>query len=342
MKRALLIAMLGALSIHTFVEAQQGGVNTSVLPPRFNPPPATITPDEFVRTDAIGQKQMEGAIAASTRAWDVLFAVFNDYRWVQAGDFLTGETTNGGGIMSNLLAWLFHRPRKPAVRPVSAAAPAEAWIGGATSNDGGATWSGVFVPGGPFDNSPPSLASPVKALNFESGTDPWIVSAPCGFFHVVWVPFTRFQDSAVAVATYQHMNDADGRRTIRYRYSSIVQYVHNAANGPFLDLPNMAIQPDQSSSDPCSTTSMSPTWPSTASISLRSRASRARATAARHGRRHRFRRSPRRISAPSSRSILATAPSISRFAPSPTAHRPTTRCGSRGRSMAGRASTSRC
>ena len=70
MKRACLIVFVVAL-MHAFVSAQQGGVNTSVLPARSNLqlPPGSVA-DEFLKTDLLAQKQVEGLIAASTRKPD--------------------------------------------------------------------------------------------------------------------------------------------------------------------------------------------------------------------------------------------------------------------------------
>ena len=61
-------------------------------------------------------------------------------------------------------------------------AAAEAWVGGSRSYDGGLTWSGLFMPGAPFDYSPASLASPVYGL--EAATDPVAVAGPCGYVYV--------------------------------------------------------------------------------------------------------------------------------------------------------------
>ena len=184
MKRICLIVLAVAL-MHAFVSAQQGGVNTSVLPARSNLqlPPGSVA-DEFLKTDLLAQKQVEGSIAASTRKPDRLFAVFNDYRGVNGVDFIFGEEgappTN---FASAFIRWLFRRPAPDRDRPsVRAQGSAEAWAGGSISNDGGATWSGLFLPGSPFDTSQPPSA--LKKFGFEAATDPWIVAGPCGYFYV--------------------------------------------------------------------------------------------------------------------------------------------------------------
>src|SRR5688572_14751516 len=94
MRRALFISVVGALCLNAIVNGQQGGINTSVLPARSNlAPPGPPTTSEYLTTDVVAQKQVEGSIAASTRNWNHLFAVFNDSRAVNAVDFLTGETS---------------------------------------------------------------------------------------------------------------------------------------------------------------------------------------------------------------------------------------------------------
>jgi hypothetical protein len=256
MKRTGLFVLVVVACLQALPYAQQGGVNTSVLPARSNQqvPPGTSVADEYLKSDLIAQKQVEGSIAASTRKPDRLVAVYNDYRGVNASDFLLGETPVSGSIINTLIARLFHRPtaRDRARQSVRAAGSPEAWAGGSISNDGGITWSGLFLPGSPADNSPASLASPLKALNFQAATDPWIASGPCGYLYVGLVAFTRLQDSAVAVLTYQDQNNLDGVHTIKYIRTTVVSYVRNASQGPFVDLPYLAVDPRRpAGADPC-------------------------------------------------------------------------------------------
>jgi hypothetical protein len=254
MKRTGFFVLVVVACLQALPRAQQGGINTSVLPARSNLPPGTSVADEYLKTDLIAQKQVEGSIAASTRKPDRLVAVFNDYRGVNASDFLLGETPVSDSLINTLIARLFHRPtaRDRARQSVRAAGGAEAWAGGSISNDGGATWSGLFLPGSPADNSPASLASPLKNYGFQAATDPWIASGPCGYFYVGLVAFTRLQDSAVAVLTYQDQNNHDGIHTIKYVRTSIVSYVRNASQGPFVDLPYLAVDTRRpAGADPC-------------------------------------------------------------------------------------------
>ena len=253
MRRFVFFAVALAFGLGGIVSAQQGGVNISVLPSLANPPNA---PDGYLRSDQLAQKQVEGSLAFSTRNPLHGMAAFNDYRAVSIAEHGLGEQAR---FWSNPLQWLaravFRTPQKPSVR---AAAP-EAWVGTSFTYDG-ITWSGGFVPGGPFDNSPASLASPVRAKGYQAATDPWVVSAPCGRFHVVFVPFTRFQGSAIAVANYVDNNNVDGKHTIEYLGTTLIETGNNATNGPFHDLPYAAVDPTRSTTGDACAYNLYVTW----------------------------------------------------------------------------------
>ena len=114
----------------------------------------------------------------STRNPDHLLAFFNDYRAVDIPDDTgLGELEqlamlfNTSRLVLAAIPWL--QPPQISVPPIAAA---EAWVGMSRSYDGGLTWSGGFLPGGPFDDSPASLASPIYGL--EAATDPVVVPGP--------------------------------------------------------------------------------------------------------------------------------------------------------------------
>lgn len=247
MKRALLTATVLAISLHALLSAQQGGVNISVLPALATPPDA---PDGYLRSDQLAQKQVEGSLAFSTRNHLKGMAAFIHYGAVSIAELGLGESARSTNNPIQWLARLFFRNRPE--RPTARAATPEAWVGTAFTYDL-TNWSGGFVPGGPFDNSPASLASPVKQRNYQAATDPWVTSAPCGKFHVVFIPFTRFQGSAVAVANYEDMNNQDGQHTIKYLGTTIIETANNATHGPFHDLPYATVDPTRlSTGNPCS------------------------------------------------------------------------------------------
>jgi hypothetical protein len=139
-------------------------------------------PPDVLRSDQVAQTQVEGSFAFSTRNFLVGMAAFVDFRSLTFAEEGLGEDVAENRGPLPWLARLFFRA--PAKRSVQAAA--EAWVGTSFTYDG-VTYSGGMLPGGPFDNSPASLAAPVKQRNYQAATDPWVTSAPCGRFHVAFV-----------------------------------------------------------------------------------------------------------------------------------------------------------
>ena len=131
--------------------AQQAGENVNVLPVVF----PQDDPDWQLKGDGYLQRQVEPSIAASTRNPDHLVAFFNDYRAVDiADDIGLGETENMVALVNvarkiMMAGSLLPMPKLPRLELAPRAA-AEAWVGMSRSYDGGLTWSGAFLPGGPF------------------------------------------------------------------------------------------------------------------------------------------------------------------------------------------------
>jgi CARDB protein len=260
-----LAAAAAALSVHV-LQAQQGGANISVLPALTDPP-------DILKSDQVAQKQVEGSFAFSTRNFLHGMAAFIDFRPITFAEEGLGEEAENRPRIPMWLAHVFGRGKaKPSVR-----AAAEAWIGTSFTYDG-VTYSGGLLPGSPFENSPASLASPVKQRNYQAATDPWVTSAPCGRFHVAYVAFTRFQGSSVAIATYEDRNNQDGQHTIAYLYTTIVETAYNASFGPFHDLPYVVADPARNASaDPCAY-NLYVTWMTFQGIGGGSRANFAKST----------------------------------------------------------------
>jgi VCBS repeat-containing protein len=217
--------------------AQQAGENINVLPVVF----PDDDPDWELKGDGYLQRQVEPSIAASTRNPDHLVAFFNDYRAVDiADDVGLGETETMVALVTTArtimmaASWIslpeIHLP------PMAAA---EAWVGMSRSYDGGLTWSGAFLPGGPFDASPASLAAPVHGL--QAATDPVVAPGPCGKFYVVFMAFTRGNESKLVVARYQDLNNSEGGDSIVYQGMTVVESGNNATNGYFLDKPDIEV-----------------------------------------------------------------------------------------------------
>jgi VCBS repeat-containing protein len=243
MKRLVLILNVLSLIVvaATPTSAQQANQNINVLP-------VILQQDEFDEEwfklgDGFLQRQVEPTIAVSTRNPDHLLAFFNDYRAVDIPDDEgLGEENQNVALLLNtfdfLMAGLVPIPDVLVVRPPPMAS-SEAWVGGSRSYDGGLTWSGLFMPGAPFDLSPASTASPVFGL--EAATDPVAVAGPCGYVYVVFMGFTRGEQSKMVVARFQDLNNQEGGDTWEYQGTSVLEIGNNATNGYFLDKPHITL-----------------------------------------------------------------------------------------------------
>jgi len=241
MKRLKLsfIALTTAMAITTPALAQQANQNINVLP--VVPQQDEFDDEWFKLGDGFLQRQVEPTIAVSTRNPDHLLAFFNDYRAVDIPDDggLGEETQTVALVLKTIdfmMAGLIPLPELPFVqRPPMASS--EAWVGGSRSYDGGLTWSGLFMPGAPFDLSPASIASPIFGL--EAATDPVAVAGPCGYVYVVFMGFTRGDQSKMVVARFQDLNNQEGGDTWEYQGTNVLEIGNNATNGFFLDKPNI-------------------------------------------------------------------------------------------------------
>jgi hypothetical protein len=231
---ALLVAVC-ILSLHTLLDAQQGGLNTPVLP---GLPADPADPLAHYKSDVLEQRQVEPDILSSTRNHLHLLSFFNDYRAVnlpddagQAGTF----ASRFKGIVDRVLAWVTGKPAKPALPAVAAAA--EARIGLSRSYDGGLTWQGGLLP---------------KIDGLDAMTDPKSAAAPCGIGYVSLIAFTRGGTSKVVVWRFQDQNNLDGGDSWVSQGYSIVEVGNNALNGHFHDLPAIAVDPLRTpTADPC-------------------------------------------------------------------------------------------
>jgi hypothetical protein len=241
MKRLILMTIGIALVLNTPLSAQQANQNIPVLP--VIPQQGQLDDEWYKLGDGYLQRQVEPTIAVSTRNPDHLLSFFNDYRAVDIpNDEGLGEENQAMAFVLNvtdfMMAGLVPVPRIPFVRQPPMAA-AEAWVGGSRSYDGGLTWSGFFMPGGPFDGSPASLASPIWGL--EAATDPVAVAGPCGYVYVIFVAFTRGGESKMVVARFQDLNNNESGDTWEYQNMTVLETGNNADNGHFLDKPHIAL-----------------------------------------------------------------------------------------------------
>jgi hypothetical protein len=204
----------------------------------------------YLKGDLYLQRQVEPTIAVSTRNPDHLISFFNDYRAVDIPDpeGIPGTLSIALRLhpATEMLAQLIDQVMPRLMPPVAAA---EAWVGMSRSYDGGQTWLGGMLPGGPFDGSPASLASPVYGR--QAATDPVAGAAPCGYAYVVFVAFTRGDESSLAVARYQDLNNDESGDTWVYDRTWVLETGNNATNGYFLDKPFLAVDVDRSGTGGC-------------------------------------------------------------------------------------------
>ena len=260
MRRVLIVGLAVGLFTVGPLFAQTVSPNVPVLPLYSNPDDG----DAYLKGDLYLQRQVEPTIAVSTRNPDHLITFFNDYRAVDIPDDegLPGTLSIALRLhpATEMLAQLLDEVVPRLMPPVAAA---EAWVGMSRSYDGGLTWLGGMLPGGPFDGSPASLASPVYGR--EAATDPVAGAAPCGYVYVVFVAFTRGDESSLAVARYQDLNNDENGDTWVYDRTWVLETGNNATNGYFLDKPFLAVDVDRSGPAAAATRCTSATPPSTAS-----------------------------------------------------------------------------
>jgi len=241
MRRLILnfIILAATIAVAAPAQAQQANQNINVLP--VIPQQDEFDNEWFKLGDGFLQRQVEPTIAVSTRNPDHLLAFFNDYRAVDIPDDEgLGEQNQNIAlvlkIIDFMMAGLIPIPDLLFAQPPPMAS-SEAWVGGSRSYDGGLTWSGLFMPGAPFDLSPASIASPVFGL--EAATDPVAVAGPCGYVYVVFMGFTRGDQSKMVVARFQDLNNQEGGDTWEYQGTNVLEIGNNATNGYFLDKPNI-------------------------------------------------------------------------------------------------------
>ena len=181
MRKVAVLLAVAAGSFTALSWAQQAEQNINVLPVYFNeqndPENFPIDVDAYLKGDLFLQRQVEPTIAKSSWNSEHMIAFFNDYRAVDIPDDLgvgeQGASASSSGALQSIVAKVlrfFKGEKNEGPGLPEQAAASEAFVGMSRSYDGGITWIGGFVPGGPFDNTPAGLASPLKG--FEASTDP--------------------------------------------------------------------------------------------------------------------------------------------------------------------------
>ncbi len=254
---ALLLALPAAAGAQSSAPANVGD-NANIIPIyKSTPPGEPPAADDYLRGNLLGQRCNEPSIGISSINRDHMMVFCNDYRATYDWDdslVPSGKTTLVASVwkgMKTLFARVTGRkePRGESEENEKIIASAEAGIGGGVSYDGGLTWQGFMVPGGPNDGTPASLAHPGKALNLQGYSDPWAVSLPQGRVGVTYIGFTRDKvtgqstQSGVFFTRYRDRNASDVLHDWEYEFSSQVALSNNLTQGQFLDKVSATVGP---------------------------------------------------------------------------------------------------
>ena len=181
-----------------------------------------VSGQELPGGDPYLQRQNEPSIAVSTRNPLHLLAAANDYRTVDMPGF----------------------PDDKLPGPPGDSTTGDAWMGIFKSFDGGESWTTELLPGYPLDPGGEIgdlLPNPV-VLNVAA--DPVVRAGVDGQFYISGIAFFRhpitklYGDSALFVARYRDLNDQEGKDTIVYKGTSILEHKPQPF---FIDKPWMAV-----------------------------------------------------------------------------------------------------
>jgi hypothetical protein len=263
------IAVALALALHAVVNAQQVvsvGDNVNILPVyKSTPPDQPPAADDYLRGNLLGQRCNEPSIGIFPNNRQTMMIFCNDYRATANFDDLivpAGKTSsfaaaiwNGfKGALARLIGRPAHGEREREESEIEAST--EAGIGGAVTYDGGRTWSGLMVPGGPNDNTSASLSHPGKILGLQGYSDPaacsWKDSNGVGYVGVAYIGFTRDKTtgqstkSGIFFSKYGNRNNSNIVHNVEYETSVQVDLSQNLTQGQLLDKVSCAAGPDGS------------------------------------------------------------------------------------------------
>jgi hypothetical protein len=253
----LLFTLPGAVSAQSPPAANVGD-NANIIPIyKSTPPGQPPAADDYLRGNILGQRCNEPSIGISSINRDHMMVFCNDYRATfNFDDALvpSGKTTLMASVWNGIKTFMArlagrHRPRGESEENEGIIASAEAAIGGGVSYDGGLSWQGFMVPGGPNDSTPASLAHPGKALNLQGYSDPVAVSMKDGRVGVAYIGFTRDKvtgqstQSGIFFSRYRDLNASDVVHDWQYEFSSQVDLSQNLTQGQFLDKVSATVGP---------------------------------------------------------------------------------------------------
>lgn len=236
MKKAFLIAVLGAVSWHVIVDAQIVGRNVNVV---------GGIKDQFIG-DMFRQRQNESTVCTFSTNPNHRIVAYNDYRTV---DIARDTQVGTPSPIQKFVRWVpFLRPffQPPAKKPWRASA--NAWIG-LSYTDNGVEWYTGLHPGSEF--SPLGLGTDLgdtqrgtpafEALQFTAASDPVFAATPAHCL-MVGIAFDNIQgESAGFVSRFTDLNNSETGSNTRFDFTKVV--VTSDAKH-FVDKPSIAASAD--------------------------------------------------------------------------------------------------
>ncbi|HEY2149600.1 MAG TPA: hypothetical protein VGH34_02260, partial [Vicinamibacterales bacterium] len=264
MRRTLYAALI-ALTMSIAIDAQQVTESVNVMPvwtpcdpgadPNCRNDPRWA--DAWRFGDIFLQRQVEGSLAPSSLNPNRILTAFIDYSAVDSfSDVGLGDTvaSNGWTRVLGALARLIHLPRRQETgddeeeRRPKAWAGSDAWIRLTWSTNGGATGTPFFMPGAPWDASPAGLTAPYSQVATAS-SDPVVVAAPNGDFHVIFMAFNRGDVNWIVDGRFRDLNipDEPTRHGLTFQGFTTLASGNNASFGTLHDKPHAIAVLDPSS-----------------------------------------------------------------------------------------------
>ena len=255
--RRTICAILIAIGMSMAIHAQQVSESVNVMPvwmpcdpgadPNCRNDPRWA--DAWRYGDIFLQRQVEGSLAPSSLNPNRILTAFIDYSAVDSfSDVGLGDTvaSNGWTRLLGTLARLMHLPRRSGTgddeeeeRRPKAWAGSDAWIRLTWSTNGGATGTPFFMPGAPWDASAAGLTAPYSQAATAS-SDPVVVAAPNGDFHVIFMAFNRGDVNWIVDGRFRDLNipDEPARHGLTFQGFTTLASGNNASFGTLHDKPH--------------------------------------------------------------------------------------------------------
>jgi hypothetical protein len=257
MIRSFVLAGVFVVSMSAALGAQQAAESVNVMPvwvpcDLAADPACASDPrwaDAWRYGDIFLQRQVEGSLAPSSLNPNRILTGFIDYSAVDTfSDTGLGDTVaqNVWTRIVGALARLFRLPQHGSTseeeeeerRPKSYAGT-DAWIRLTWSTNGGATSTPFFMPGAPWDASPAGQSAPYYQTA-NASSDPVVVAAPNGDFHVIFMAFRRGETNWIVDGRFRDLNipDQPARHGLTFLGFTTLASGNNASFGTLHDKPH--------------------------------------------------------------------------------------------------------